>query len=221
MAIWRRPDLSAKTQAGLGGKRLCRLNHAPKETAQFLFPWHSLHSRPQTQPRRATPLISTAEYKKLAEKNQCGQEVASGNNKDSMTEVYLQLEGPRRTCSFKANKKLWDAFNSYAKANYGSVCHLLEPIMQAILTAQVYLGRTLKAERIDEAPIVIENLHVERVVQRHRRVYREYEGVRLGNCYRRDPGAWFHEDGELNENGHVYGCECAVCKPPRKGDRPI
>lgn len=87
---------------------------------------------------------------------------------DSSTVVNFRLEGPRETVGFKCNKKLWKAFVSLSKREYGSVCHILEPIILALLTAQVNQGKTMK-------PVVIERLIVQRVVQRHRRVYHESE----------------------------------------------
>jgi len=106
------------------------------------------------------PHASTKETKP-EEKNQTN---------DSSTVVNFVLDEPRITVGFKCNKRLWDAFVSHSKREYGSVCYILEPIMTAILTAQVNLSRTMKAE---QQPIVIENLNVQRVVQRHRRVYHE------------------------------------------------
>ena len=83
-------------------------------------------------------------------------------NSDSTTEVNLCLDSARATCSFKCERKLWKEFVSYSKANYGSVCHLLEPILKIILSSEVYQSRTIK-------PIVIQNLNIERAVKRVRR----------------------------------------------------
>jgi hypothetical protein len=81
---------------------------------------------------------------------------------DSATEVNLSLNSARVTCSFKCERKLWKAFISYSQANYGSVCHLLEPILKIIVSSEVYQSRTIK-------PIVIQNLNIERAVKRVRR----------------------------------------------------
>lgn len=132
---------------------------------------------------------------------------------DSSTVVNFALGGPRKSVGFKCNKKLWDAFVSYSKAEYGSVCHLLEPIIYAILTARVNLSKTMKADQ----SIVIENFNVERVVQRHRRIYREEQGERRANYF--SDGHWLHFDGEVNDYGHIVGCKCHWCTPlkPRRG----
>jgi hypothetical protein len=81
---------------------------------------------------------------------------------DSSTSVNFRLDEPRKTVGFKCNKKLWEAFVPYCKANFGSVCHVLEPIILALLTSQVNLSTTIKSLRI-------ENLNVERAVKRVRR----------------------------------------------------
>jgi len=133
---------------------------------------------------------------------------------DSITEDNFVLDEPRKSCSFnrkscsfKGNRELWKAFVSYSKLNYGSVCHILEPLILAILQSKVVHSRTMEAEK---TPIVIENLNVQRVVKRHRRVRIEYELQE--NFY--DPGkGWLAiETTQLNENGHAVGCACKVCR---------
>ncbi|MGP3705264.1 MAG: hypothetical protein ACKD6O_08255 [Candidatus Bathyarchaeota archaeon] len=86
----------------------------------------------------------------------------NNGNTHSFTEVNFRLDEPRVTVGFKCNKKLWKAFVSFSKREFGSVCHILEPIILALLTAQVNSSRTIK-------PVVIQNLSVERVVKRVRR----------------------------------------------------
>jgi hypothetical protein len=97
-------------------------------------------------------------------------------NSDSNTQVNFRLSDPRATCAFKGNKKLWKAFVRYCKANYGSVCHVLEPIQVALMSNQVNLSNTIK-------PLVIENMTVERAVKRVRRYSVEEETVALGLCH--------------------------------------
>ena len=87
---------------------------------------------------------------------------------DSSTSVNFRLDAPRETVGFKCNKKLWKAFVLYSRANYGSVCHVLEPILLALLTSHVNESKTIK-------PLHIETLNVERVVKRVRRVDVEVE----------------------------------------------
>lgn len=93
---------------------------------------------------------------------------------DSYTEVNFRLDEPRVTVGFKCNKKLWKAFVPFSKQYYGSVCHILEPIMIALLTSQVNLSKTIK-------PLRIENLNVARVVKRVRR-YPEEEVIEIRYC---------------------------------------
>jgi len=128
-------------------------------------------------------------------------------NQDSKTEVDFVLDKPRESCSFKGNRELWKAFVSYSKTNYGSVCHILEPLILAILQSKVVHSRTIEDEK---RPIVIENLNVQRVVKRHRRVRIEYELQE--NFY--DPSrGWFAiENATLNENNHAVGCACKICR---------
>ena len=98
---------------------------------------------------------------------------------DSSTSVNFRLDEPRRTVGFKCNINLWNAFVPYCKANYGSVCHVLEPIIVALLTNQVNLSKTVK-------PLHIENLNVERAVKRVRRYVEEEveetDEVKVGLC---------------------------------------
>lgn len=96
---------------------------------------------------------------------------------DSITEVDFSVGGPRTTCTFKGNRKLWKAFVSYSKVNYGSVCHIIEPFEIAVLTSKVNLSNTIR-------PLHIENLNVERAVKRVRRYGVEVtpEVVDVGKC---------------------------------------
>lgn len=90
---------------------------------------------------------------------------------DSVTEVNFRLDEPRKSVGFKCNKKLWKAFVAFSKREYGSVCHILEPMMIAILTSQVNQSNTLRLLRI-------ENLNVARVVKRVRRYSEEVAEAR-------------------------------------------
>jgi hypothetical protein len=99
---------------------------------------------------------------------------------DSITQVDFRLDGPRQTCTFKGNRKLWKAFVPFCKANYGSVCHVLEPVEIALMEGKVNLSNTIK-------PLHIENLNVERVVKRVRRYEVEEveefrEAAKVGVC---------------------------------------
>jgi hypothetical protein len=87
---------------------------------------------------------------------------------DSNTVVDFRLDGPRRTCTFKGNRKLWNRFVSTVKAQGLSVCHVLEPFCLAYVTCTVNLSHTIK-------PLHIANLNVERVVARPRRKFVESE----------------------------------------------
>jgi hypothetical protein len=81
---------------------------------------------------------------------------------DCSTVVNFDLGEPRKTVGFKCNINLWNAFVPHCKANYGSVCHVLEPIIVALLSSKVNLSQTVK-------PLHIENFTVERAVRRVRR----------------------------------------------------
>lgn len=105
---------------------------------------------------------------------------------DSSTEVNYRLDEPRKTVGFKCNVKLWKAFVQFSKPNYGSVCHILEPMMIAVLASKVNQSRTI-------TPLIIENLNVARVVKRVRRYeveeesleFLEYSSCRFPNCGRK------------------------------------
>ena len=89
---------------------------------------------------------------------------------DSYTEVNFRLDEPREVVGFRCNKKLWKAFVPFSKQHYGSVCHILEPIILALLTSKVNMSKTIK-------PLHIENLNVARVVKRVRRYSEEVTEV--------------------------------------------
>jgi len=95
-------------------------------------------------------------------------------NRDSFTEVNYSLDEPRETVGFKCNKKLWNAFVPFSRREYGSVCHVLEPIILALLTSKVNQSKTIK-------PLHIENLNVARVVKRVRRYSEEVIEVHYCN----------------------------------------
>ena len=82
----------------------------------------------------------------------------NSNNTDSITVVHL-VGSPRKSVSFKCNEKLWKTFVSWCKAQGWTVCHFMESIIKAVMSAEVHLSRTIN----------IENLNVERVVKRVRR----------------------------------------------------
>ena len=85
---------------------------------------------------------------------------------DSNTSVYIGLNEPRGVCSFRGNKKLFNAFKNQLKADSLSVCHVLEPVMLAYLTKRVYKSNTIEGV----PPLVIENFNVARVLKRLRRI---------------------------------------------------
>lgn len=111
------------------------------------------------------------------DKEQTQNKKLSTQTTDSITQVDFRLDEPRKSCSFKGNRKLWNTFVSYSKLNYGSVCHVLEPIMIAILESKVNLSHTIK-------PLHIENLNIERAVKRVRRyAVEEEEEVSKEFCF--------------------------------------
>lgn len=60
---------------------------------------------------------------------------------------------------------------------------------------------------------MIENLHIERVVQRHRRVTHGFVGET--NYYDSEATMWKYvptDPSELNVNGHVGGYGCRDCR---------
>jgi hypothetical protein len=109
--------------------------------------------------------------------NEQNKKLATSSS-DSITTDYVCLDGERVPCSFRCNKKLWKSFVSFSKRNYGSVCHILEPILLTIIQQRVILSNTLR-------PIKIENLVVEREVKRVRRYAVEEKTeitVEVRNC---------------------------------------
>ncbi|MCD6241394.1 hypothetical protein J7K27_07770 [Candidatus Bathyarchaeota archaeon] len=80
---------------------------------------------------------------------------------DSITVVHL-VGSPRKSVSFKCNEKLWKTFVSWCKARGWTVCHFMEAIIKAVMSAEVYFSRTIRLVNIN-------NLLVDRVVKRVRR----------------------------------------------------
>lgn len=142
---------------------------------------------------------------------------------DSITEVHFDLTEPRKSVSFKCNEKLWKAFVSKIKREGGSVCHILEPIVLALLTAKVHLSNTMQ-------PVVIQHLHVQRVVQRHRRVYHESEYVDVvqdvvhlgepGVCHECGSRSYVHPRITVN-NQRVFLCRSCASGWIKKGFIPV
>jgi predicted DNA-binding protein len=80
-------------------------------------------------------------------------------------------------------------------------------IIHALLTAYLW-GMREKSQYVDKSPTI--NLTIERSVLRARRhSVSDIEGY---NFYQGKNGLWLHQDGELNSNGHVVGCECLLCR---------
>lgn len=108
----------------------------------------------------------------------------------------------RKTVSFKCNEELWQTFKTACRTNGTSICHILEAMVTAYVSLadlQVNFGDTY----------TVENLNVQRVVQKHRRVSHEY--FKEPNFYD-GKGRWvFVAAASLNENGHALGCCCKAC----------
>ncbi len=87
------------------------------------------------------------------------------NNADTTTPVYLPPEmwdGKRITASFKCNEKLWKAWLTHTKRNYGSVCRPMEIMICTALgigNLKVYQGPTIN----------IENQHISRDIRSRRK----------------------------------------------------
>jgi len=118
------------------------------------------------------------------------------NHKDSTTNVSRVWRGPKSTHSFRCSDKLWNSFVSETKAQGDSVCHVMEAIISGVLGV-------LKEDVYKRSTVTIENLHVQRVVQRHRRVSHEYVSEQAVNKFDYDTGR--------NVHGHAAGCTCKVC----------
>jgi len=82
--------------------------------------------------------------------------------------ITIRLDGKRKTVGFKCVGELWDAFVPWSKEHYGSVCHVLEPIIVALMASEVNVKSAAK-------PLHIENLTIERAVRRVRRYSVEEE----------------------------------------------
>lgn len=95
---------------------------------------------------------------------------------NSNTFVYVGLDEPRDVCSFRGNKKLFDAFKRQLRVDSLSVCHVFEPVMLAYLTKHVYVRDT----NCGVPPLVIEQFNVARVLKRFRRVGVELSSVEVG-----------------------------------------
>ncbi len=82
----------------------------------------------------------------------------------------------------------------------------MESIIAAVYSVQS--GNVYKS-----STITIENLNVQRVVGRYRRVSRQVKFQK--NFY--DGNMWlFVPDASLNWNDHAVGCKCHTCAPSQK-----
>lgn len=140
---------------------------------------------------------------KLTNKN-TPQDDAQG---DSLTDVNIVWGGPKGVHSFRCSDKLWKAFVSEIRARGDSVCHYMETIIAAVLGI-------FKDNVYNRDTIRIENLSVQRVVKRHRRI--SHEILPEENCYDPRRGWFFVENADLNENNNAEGCMCLYCAPPRR-----
>ena len=83
-------------------------------------------------------------------------------NTDNTTKVYIRLDEPKVTVSFRCNRELWKAFKKQIRAQGLSICHVLEPMIFGWLNGHVNICNSIR-------PIKIENITVERAVKRVRR----------------------------------------------------
>jgi len=90
------------------------------------------------------------------------QNQQTNNNTDNTTKVYIRLDEPKVTVSFRCNRELWKSFKKQIRAQGLSICHVLEPMIFGWLNGYVNICSTIK-------PLKIENITVERAVKRVRR----------------------------------------------------
>jgi hypothetical protein len=98
------------------------------------------------------------------------------NNTDNTTKVYIRLDEPKVTVSFRCNRELWKSFKKQIRAQGLSICHVLEPMIFGWLNGYVNICNSIK-------PIKIENITVERAVKRVRRYGVEVEGEDRDVCF--------------------------------------
>lgn len=108
-------------------------------------------------------------------------EVYVGMEKDhSYVDMSLTLKASRKVCSFRGDPELWREFVRFAEEEYGSVCHVLEAMIKAVVSAHVEYSKK-------ERPVFeIRELHIERVVQRSRRIYGEPEFLGEPTSWRKE-----------------------------------
>lgn len=92
----------------------------------------------------------------------------------SITDVNMVWRGPKSPHSFRCSDKLWKRFVSEIKASGDSVCHVMEAIVAGVLGVLHENDHTRNTKK-EVPPVVIENLHVRRVVKRRRRYARSLD----------------------------------------------
>lgn len=124
--------------------------------------------------------------------------------------------GNRRVVvGIRVDEGLYSAFKPVAQSVFGSTCRAIEAFMATIVACSsegVNFGKTIE----------IGKLVIERNLRARRRlvVEEEVEVVdRKPNFYNPRLGVWEYLDvdpSRLNENGHVVGCDCVLCRANKR-----
>jgi len=158
--------------------------------------------------------IKTTKHQKTTKKK---------TQKDSITTVNRHGVGlwgnERIVVGVRVDKELYKAFKSVAERVFGSVCNPIEAFMAAVLACQkeaVNFGQTVSIDRIIIERNLRERRKLDFLVDRSvggsggRRVL--FYDAKAGGVWREVAV----EDGfEVNENGHLHGCECLKCRGNR------
>jgi len=121
--------------------------------------------------------------------------------------------GSRKTTGIRVDEKLYKAFKPRAEAIFGSTCKAFECFMAAILACPQVTdsrGNTIKIDKIVIERRLRERRRLEFLEDDH--CFADFYDVEAGGIWRR---VKFENEWDLNENGHIVGCSCLLCKGKR------
>jgi len=125
--------------------------------------------------------------------------------------AHIQRSGLRKHTSIRVDSGLWEAFNKACIFDGQRTCEVLELIMLGYTTG-ILAKKDHQVSNGAQSTTINVTANLLKEIKRERRYAHEDVCEEGYNYYQADPGIWKRENGELNSNGHVIGCECLLCR---------